>query len=110
MGDIDIRRVCQHAWCRVRRGGGSHLGQEHEARDTGRHFCEADPVNPASCVHGVRTYPYVPTTDVPKFCEALQTVVLTPTLPLYDLCRHNNLARPVCLSRGTSGPMPSRSA
>ena len=38
-----------------------------------------------------RTYPYVPTTDLHKFWEALKPVVLSPNLQSYDLGRHTTI-------------------
>ena len=38
-----------------------------------------------------RTYPYVPTTDLHKFWEALKPVVLSPNLQPYDLGRHTTI-------------------
>ena len=38
-----------------------------------------------------RTYPYVPTTDLHKFWEAIKPLVLTPTPPPYDLWRHTTI-------------------
>jgi VanZ family protein len=38
-----------------------------------------------------RTYPYVPTTDLHKFWEALKPIVLTPNLTFNDLWRHTTI-------------------
>ena len=38
-----------------------------------------------------RTYPYVPTTDLHKFWQALKPVVLSPSLHPYDIGRHTTI-------------------
>jgi VanZ family protein len=38
-----------------------------------------------------RTYPYVPTTDLHKFWQALKPIVLSPSLQPYDLGRHTTI-------------------
>jgi VanZ family protein len=37
---------------------------------------------------GFRLYPYVPTIDLHKYWDALKPIILTPTLPPYDLFRY----------------------
>jgi hypothetical protein len=38
-----------------------------------------------------RTYPYVPTTDLHKFWEAVKPVVLSPSAHPYDIGRHTTV-------------------
>lgn len=45
---------------------------------------------------GYRLFPYVPTTDLHKYWDALKPVVLTPSLPPYDLFRYAVMWLTIC--------------